>query len=152
MNDTDPRDWVHTTSNPALRAGDADREAVAERLRGHHAAGRLDTDEFAHRVDRCYQAKTVGELDRLLADLPPASAAARHHTWRPELSLATAMIPVIVALAAISTVTHRPLIWLAFPIAFLARRVTQPRRPAPSALTPAPHPGGLGHWIDTQKM
>ena len=123
MTNNDPRGWVYTTSNPAMRAGDADREAVAERLRGHHTDGRLDTDEFAQRVDRCYQAKTVGELDRLLADLPRASAAARHHTRRPELSLAAAIIPVIVALAAISTVTDRPLIWLAFPIAFLAHRL-----------------------------
>lgn len=128
MNDNHPRGWGYTTSNPALRAGDADREAVAEHLRGHHADGRLDTDEFTQRIDRCYEAKTIGELDRLLDDLPRASATGRPFTWRPQLSLAMAMIPVIVALAAISALTERPVIWLAFPIAFLARRVTQPRR------------------------
>jgi hypothetical protein len=49
-------------------------------------------------------------------------------------------------------VTDRPLIWLAFPIVFLARRVTQPRRRGPSALTPVPYPGGLGDGIDTPEM
>jgi hypothetical protein len=56
--------------DPNLRASDADREAIGERLRSHHADGRLDADEFQERIDRCYKAKTVGELDELVADLP----------------------------------------------------------------------------------
>jgi hypothetical protein len=147
MNDNDPWGWVYAP-NPDLRAGDQDRESVAQRLRGHHADGRLDTDEFAQRVDRCYQARTIGELDRLLADLPRAPAPQRQYTWRPEVSLAAAIIPMIVALAAISTLTHRHLIWLAFPIAFLARRYTHRRRYAPSTLTPARHSGSAGRGSD----
>src|SRR5579859_4933524 len=63
MYDFRPRD-------PNLRASDAEREAIGERLRRHHTDGRLDAEEFQQRIDACYSAKTVGELRQLLADLP----------------------------------------------------------------------------------
>ena len=69
--------WVHARPDPNLRAADADREATSERLRRHHAEGRLDAEEFQERVDRCYQAKTVGELEQLVTDLPPEPDAPR---------------------------------------------------------------------------
>lgn len=53
-----------------MRAGDGDREAVAERLRGALNEGRLDLHEYDERLQRAYAAKTYGELDELLADLP----------------------------------------------------------------------------------
>ena len=55
-----------------LRAGDADRDRIAERLREAVAEGRLDAAEFAERLDTCYRARTLGELVPLTADLPPA--------------------------------------------------------------------------------
>jgi hypothetical protein len=57
-------------SDPRIRASDADRDRTAALLREHHAAGRLTADEFNERLDKTYAAKTVGELDQLLADLP----------------------------------------------------------------------------------
>lgn len=59
------------------RAADADREAVAERLRAAVTEGRLDLDEFDDRLGRAYQAKTYGELDPLVADLPRPAPAER---------------------------------------------------------------------------
>jgi hypothetical protein len=56
--------------DPGLRAGDAERDAAADALRRHHSEGRLTDDEFEQRVSRCYQARTVGELDGLMLDLP----------------------------------------------------------------------------------
>ena len=56
---------------PELRASDADREHAVERLRRHHADGRLDLDEFEQRMGQAYSAKTVAELDLLMRDLPP---------------------------------------------------------------------------------
>jgi hypothetical protein len=56
--------------DPRIRASDADRDRTAALLREHHAAGRLTTDEFNERLDKAYAAKTLGELDELLADLP----------------------------------------------------------------------------------
>ena len=57
-------------SDPRIRASDADRDRTAALLREHHAAGRLTAEEFNERLDKAYAAKTLGELDQLLSDLP----------------------------------------------------------------------------------
>lgn len=56
--------------DPHLRASDVDRDRVSEALREHCAQGRLSLDEFQSRLESCYAARTYGELDGLLADLP----------------------------------------------------------------------------------
>ncbi|MEV0153688.1 DUF1707 domain-containing protein [Micromonospora sp. NPDC050686] len=58
-----------------MRAADADREVTAERLRVALNEGRLDLHEYDERLQRAYGAKTYGELDGLLADLPGAIPA-----------------------------------------------------------------------------
>ncbi|UGQ13052.1 DUF1707 domain-containing protein [Yinghuangia sp. ASG 101] len=58
-------------TQPAMRASDVDREAAVELLRIHHDQGRLTLDEYAERVGIAYAAVTLGELARLLKDLPP---------------------------------------------------------------------------------
>jgi hypothetical protein len=57
-------------SDPNIRASDDDRDRTASLLREHHAVGRLTPEEFNERLDKTFAAKTVGELDELLADLP----------------------------------------------------------------------------------
>src|SRR5918999_3013439 len=54
----------------SLRASDADRDAVTERLREAAGEGRLEPDELEQRVERALRARTYGELARLVADLP----------------------------------------------------------------------------------
>jgi len=56
--------------DPRIRASDADRDRAAALLREHHAAGRLTAEEFHDRMNQALEAKTLGELDELLADLP----------------------------------------------------------------------------------
>jgi hypothetical protein len=64
------------------RAGDADREAIADRLRIAAGEGRIDLAELDERLGRAFTARTYGELDVLVADLsrqrppspPPVSA------------------------------------------------------------------------------
>ncbi|MFC5921965.1 DUF1707 SHOCT-like domain-containing protein [Micromonospora vulcania] len=56
-----------------MRAADADREAVADRLRAALGEGRLDLHEYDERLQRAYAARTYAELDVLLADLPPVT-------------------------------------------------------------------------------
>jgi len=56
--------------DPFVRASDADRDAVAERLREAHAEGRLTVEEFAERLDAAYEARTHGDLVPLTSDLP----------------------------------------------------------------------------------
>jgi len=52
------------------RVSDADRAAVAARLREHYAAGRLNLDEFQDRLDAVYLAQTAGELGMVTDSLP----------------------------------------------------------------------------------
>ncbi|MFI7384375.1 DUF1707 domain-containing protein [Streptomyces sp. NPDC049813] len=58
-----------------LRASDADRDRIADILREALAEGRLDAQEHAERIDGVYRAKTLGELEPLVRDLPGAHAA-----------------------------------------------------------------------------
>nr|WP_307821811.1 DUF1707 domain-containing protein [Streptomyces coffeae] len=55
-----------------LRASDADRDRIADILRDALAEGRLDPEEHAERIDAVYRAKTLGELEPLVRDLPVA--------------------------------------------------------------------------------
>ena len=53
-----------------IRISDADRERVAARLREHFAEGRLSSDELDERITAALSAKTVGDVRRIMADLP----------------------------------------------------------------------------------
>jgi hypothetical protein len=66
-------------SRDEMRASDADRAAAGEVLRAALDEGRLDFHEYDERLRDAYAAKTYGELNRLLADLParPPAPAAR---------------------------------------------------------------------------
>lgn len=123
---TDQSHWTTSaTRDPTVRASDADRDAVAEILREQHSEGRLDTDELQERIDRCYEAKTLGELRALLTDLPrgpgESEYGGRHRMrWRARLMT---LAPLLIVLAAICAVTGRHVGWLAIPLIFLAIRL-----------------------------
>jgi Domain of unknown function (DUF1707) len=57
-------------SGNEMRVGDAEREAAAAELREHYASGRLTLDELNERVDKVFAAKTRGDLNALMTDLP----------------------------------------------------------------------------------
>ncbi|AQT72663.1 MULTISPECIES: DUF1707 SHOCT-like domain-containing protein, partial [Streptomyces] len=61
---------------PELRASDADRDRVVERLRDAVAEGRLDMEEFEERLEAAYKSRTYAELEPLTADLPAAPGPA----------------------------------------------------------------------------
>ena len=54
--------------NPGTRASDQDRDRTAALLGEHHAAGRLDADEFTERLQAAMAAKTIERLDELTAE------------------------------------------------------------------------------------
>jgi hypothetical protein len=63
-----------------LRASDSDRETVAEILRDAAADGRLTMEELEERLTAAFAARTYGEFEPLISDLPagrpaPAEAA-----------------------------------------------------------------------------
>jgi Domain of unknown function (DUF1707) len=58
------------SSGSDVRASDAERDAVVGRLNQAVGEGRLTMDEFSERVELAYAARTRGDLDPLLRDLP----------------------------------------------------------------------------------
>ncbi|HEX6077598.1 MAG TPA: DUF1707 domain-containing protein [Micromonosporaceae bacterium] len=70
-------DPISTPGNSNLRAGDDDRQRVADRLKAAVDEGRLGLDEYDERLTATYAAKTYGELATLTADLPPPAPQAR---------------------------------------------------------------------------
>lgn len=101
------------TEHRYMRASDADRAKIAERLRRATDEGRLLAGEFDDRLGAALDARTYGELDALIADLPrerhPAKrpgrlkAALRSRAALigvPTAALATGMATVAILLAA----------------------------------------------------
>jgi hypothetical protein len=95
-----------------LRASDSDRDEVVERLRAATAEGRLRVGELEQRLEDAFRARTYGELDALLADLPatpepmPAPLPARRRRpGLPVLAGATLTLGITLSLldAAVTT-------------------------------------------------
>ncbi|MEV0980745.1 DUF1707 domain-containing protein [Streptomyces sp. NPDC049915] len=83
------------TAAPAaeLRASDADRDRIADILREALAEGRLTAEEHAERVEGALAAKTVGELEVYVRDLPAGRRpAAPAHAAAPQ-RLAPGVVP-----------------------------------------------------------
>ena len=59
-----------------VRASDAERAEVADRLSRHYQEGRLDQAEFNERLDRAMNAKTRADFNGLFFDLPDLPDAA----------------------------------------------------------------------------
>lgn len=89
-----------------LRASDADRDAVVARLRHHGAAGRLEVSEMTERIEAALEAKTLGQLDALLGDLPrePTSPPMAPLPTRAEILRSGLVLPRIVQLAIINLI------------------------------------------------
>jgi hypothetical protein len=84
----------------SLRASDADREQIAERLREAAAEGRLLAEELEHRLGTAFKARTYGELDSVVADLPGTTVERRSSigVLRPVM-MAAVVIAVVAAIA-----------------------------------------------------
>ena len=59
-----------------MRASDAERDAVVGRLNQAVGEGRLTMDEFSGRLELAYAARTRGDLNPLLRDLPADAGGA----------------------------------------------------------------------------
>ena len=70
------------------RASDADRDRAVAKLRDHAVAGRLTVEDLDERSGKAFSARTLDQLDAVLADLPrrrwrePAPARALPLLWR----------------------------------------------------------------------
>lgn len=93
-----------------LRASDADRDQIAERLRKAAGEGRLLAEELEERLEAAFGARTYGELDAVVADLPGATVRRRERARTPALNpmsiialliLAPVIMSVLLAAAVI---------------------------------------------------
>jgi hypothetical protein len=83
--------FQHDPRDPAvapLRASDADRNVVHSLLTEAFADGRLDREEYDERTAAALQARTLGELPALVADLVPD---------RPLLPSSSSRVPLVAA-------------------------------------------------------
>jgi len=117
----------------AMKASDADRDAVVSDLSEHFQAGRLTATELDERTGRALTARAWGELTELAADLPalrPAAPPATPAAGRPQPpARPTAPAMAVLAGLAIAAVilVHAVhggwgLIWLLWPALLIARR------------------------------
>ena len=114
-----------------LRAGDTDRDATISQLSDHFGAGRLTAEELDERSGRALSARTLGELDELMSDLPRLPEPMPEQRKLPPPrgpGVLSGLLPVGVAIAFVtSAVTIGPphydwFPWWIVPLAFLLVR------------------------------
>jgi hypothetical protein len=113
------------------RVGDADRNRTADLLKEAHAAGYLTLEEADERLGTALAARTRGELDRLVADLPPEWRASQEGGQRPagprqrpalppEAAWLVPLVMVITGVILLAVLTRGlwffpwPLLWIFF--------------------------------------
>jgi Domain of unknown function (DUF1707) len=89
-----------------LRASDTERDAIVSELGQHFQDGRLDTGEFSQRVGAALAARTRGDLDQLMTDLPRPSAAgagpARPGAVIRRRPAMLALVPLVIAVVIVA--------------------------------------------------
>jgi hypothetical protein len=95
-----------------LLASDADRERVAERLRGAAGEGRLTPAELEERLEGAFSARTEAELEPLVADLPLPPRAPRPRDRTHERTY----VAVMLLLVAIWALTGAGYFWPIWPM------------------------------------
>lgn len=93
--------WNHE----AVRIGDRERRQVLKGLTRHHARGRIDAAELAERSDAVRTARTLGDLQVVLADLGWGPQRSFAYDARPRLPLLPVLLVVAVVLAATGTIS-----------------------------------------------
>ena len=116
----------------SLRAADADREAVTERLREAAAEGRLEPDELEDRVHTALRARTYGELERVVADLPVARTVA-NTALDVATRAAVALVMLTLLLVDVAVIVTRWLVWALMRAHGLAAERVRPHPGRPAA-------------------
>jgi hypothetical protein len=135
-----PTDFIgQSRRDPSVRASDADREQAAEALGRYHTEGRLDSEELHERIDKAYAAKTLGDLDGLVSDMP-RNREMPGDRQRPPLMFRfpiMALVAVLLIASLLGAVHHFP--WFAIVLTFLLVRMVVFRGWGPGRW-------GIGRW------
>jgi len=86
-----------------MRASDADRQEVIERLRTALDEGRLKMDEYVDRMGLASEAVTYGDLAPLYADLPATGTVARPDPRPPAPAAPPPELPVRISRGGMPT-------------------------------------------------
>jgi Flp pilus assembly protein TadB len=144
-----------------MLASDADRDRVADRLRQAATEGRILAQELEERVSRALRARTYGELDELVADLPGSGSPERRRSRSRSLARShpLAAVGVLVAVTLVLFVVAAALamfafsgVWVAFLLVFLlARRGPRSGGPGgyrrPRGSDYGPRRGRYPYWV-----
>jgi len=95
-----------------LRASDADRDAVAERLRTAAIEGRLEHHELEERLHLALRARTYGDLQRLMLDLPGTAARRSVPVARTAFGIALRVVAALAILAFVAAAVAISAVWL----------------------------------------
>jgi Domain of unknown function (DUF1707) len=104
-----------------MRVSDAERQVIADELKAHFAAGRLDIDEYEDRLQSALAARTRHDLDDLVRDLPSVSAVATAQVppTRPFFLAILFAIGVLAVFTVVFNALHGLFFpWWLIPIAF----------------------------------
>ena len=123
------------THSGGLRVGDAERERVVASLQRHYQAGRLSVGELEDRTRRAFAARTEGDLDAVLGDLPPeapspapapavSAAEGGRMAFRPWLRYGVAAA----AMVGVWALSGRGYFWPAWPMLGWGLALTSGRR------------------------
>jgi len=126
----------------AMRASDADRDAVLAELGEHFQAGRLTLEEFDERSDLALHARTYGDLADLTGDLPaPRRPPAARPTPRsrnvgPRLPVAAIAAALALVVLVVGTITSDAVVghaalrlwWIVLIVPLVASRAGRGRR------------------------
>lgn len=113
-----------------LRASDADRDQVADRLRAAATEGRIVAHELEDRVATALRAQTYGELDAVVADLPGNRTGVgepeRRRLSRQPAAMVAYLVAATVLVGVLAMVVLAGLaalsgLWIFFAVFFFAR-------------------------------
>ncbi len=142
-----------------LRASDADRDQIIDRLRKASAEGRLAVRELEHRVATALRARTFAELDATVSDLPGSQLGERRSARRRAVRTVQAhpvllLVAIPLALAAVATLVAITVLWSTLVLVVLLLGHRRHRCPGPWTYTPRHRfgpahgaQGGRGPWL-----
>jgi hypothetical protein len=151
---------LHNVARRAtLRASDADRDQIIDRLRKASAEGRLAVRELEQRVATALRARTFAELDATVSDLPGSRLGERRSAPRRAMRTlhdhpALLLVTIPLALAALATLVAITVLWSTLALVVFLLGHGRHRRPGPWRYT-ARHrfgpahgaQGGRGSWL-----
>lgn len=114
-----------------MRVSDSERQAVVEVLKQAMNDGRLKMDEYVERMEKAYEAVTIGDLEQLHDDLPMGVHVPIPEPYAPAAAPLRAPEPPPAPPAPVSA--PQPVYVVPTP---------------PPAPPPTPHPGLRGAYID----